>query len=483
MKQSQSQKIQAWLDAKLADMRQGGRLPTERELADLFNVSKATIARVLVDYEKRGKLFRVVGKGTFAGLPGDAPELIGGKKNSAETVCDYLVDLIASGKVKRGELLPSPKYLYRHFQVAPKTVTIAFQMLEKMKIARKVGRNMMAGFESFVPVDEKGRDIYLFAAKEKDFELIFGGDYLAEAYKKMERELVLNNAVMHFCETEELTELYRQWKKTKRYPHGILFSRLWQGAGGVMPFAIDRVIADKSFPRPRILTDAIWADLKILRRWGESIHRGHIATILARNCINYLAEKKHNNAFFFFEEASSLWDQVSASWVIVRLRAEIGGVKKGLSAKFIVRPKNSQTTFASFFSLGRLKDEMQRRLNKHTPIPLAQFKKDVMFASGDNKKLLAKSNADVWVFSRAARAAEALEYARQRGTRVPEDIAVLSLQDEPKYHRLGISYLGPDLERIGYLMAHSLLGDMPILHSSKGFIEAFGILYKRNTTR
>jgi GntR family transcriptional regulator len=59
--------VQEILDEKisLGQWEEGFQLPTEKELARLFNVSTITVKRAVQELVKQGKLYRVRGKGTF----------------------------------------------------------------------------------------------------------------------------------------------------------------------------------------------------------------------------------------------------------------------------------------------------------------------------------------------------------------------------------------------------------------------------------
>jgi DNA-binding FadR family transcriptional regulator len=56
---------------KSGALRPDGKLPTERELAERFDVGRRHIRMALNDLEQDGLVWRRQGKGTFAGLPGD----------------------------------------------------------------------------------------------------------------------------------------------------------------------------------------------------------------------------------------------------------------------------------------------------------------------------------------------------------------------------------------------------------------------------
>ena len=57
--------LRAWLAQR--DFSDNGRLPPERELIDILGVSRSDLRKALAALEKKGELWRHVGKGTFIG--------------------------------------------------------------------------------------------------------------------------------------------------------------------------------------------------------------------------------------------------------------------------------------------------------------------------------------------------------------------------------------------------------------------------------
>lgn len=57
--------LRVWLAQR--ELPPGGRLPPERELADMLGVSRGDLRKALADLEKKGEVWRHVGKGTFTG--------------------------------------------------------------------------------------------------------------------------------------------------------------------------------------------------------------------------------------------------------------------------------------------------------------------------------------------------------------------------------------------------------------------------------
>jgi hypothetical protein len=61
------------------------------------------------------------------------------------------------------------------------------------------------------------------------------------------------------------------------------------------------------------------------------------------------------------------------------------------------------------------------------------------------------------------------------------DIAVVGLSNDPRLLHRNITCCVPDWERLGYLLAHAAMGDMPVAHSSQGFVRAAALTLERAT--
>ncbi|MFT6676027.1 MAG: GntR family transcriptional repressor for pyruvate dehydrogenase complex [Sulfitobacter sp.] len=75
---------------KSGDLGTGGKLPTERALAERFNVGRRYVRQALDALEAEGLVWRKQGKGTFAGQPldpmGDLAAKIAGETNALEVM-------------------------------------------------------------------------------------------------------------------------------------------------------------------------------------------------------------------------------------------------------------------------------------------------------------------------------------------------------------------------------------------------------------
>src|SRR5579885_2386057 len=59
------QLVRSWIDT--AKLKEGDRLPTERALADQFNLNRNLVRRAFLQLDRMGLINRHVGRGTFVG--------------------------------------------------------------------------------------------------------------------------------------------------------------------------------------------------------------------------------------------------------------------------------------------------------------------------------------------------------------------------------------------------------------------------------
>jgi DNA-binding LacI/PurR family transcriptional regulator len=82
----------------------------------------------------------------------------------------------------------------------------------------------------------------------------------------------------------------------------------------------------------------------------------------------------------------------------------------------------------------------------------------------------------------SAWAAEAIGWAKRMRINNPSRLSILSLENNPDFATLNLSYVDMQIERIGYLMAHAIIGDIPIERTTKGFVRVGARVVERVTT-
>ncbi|MBD3239621.1 MAG: GntR family transcriptional regulator [Chitinivibrionales bacterium] len=474
--------LERWLESAIRDLPPGSRLPSERELARSFGLAKATVERVVRRFRERGAVVRYVGKGTFTAgkVVAHAPVPAG---TTADSIESALAELVSSGAVRTGDALPSVKELCVRFGVSRASVRTACDRLVSRRLAVKLGRGYFAG-PSFERVlgSARGGDYHLFMRGEPDFSRIYRHDFLAPAYCAMERVLLSYGATMHYHSIEALDGLVRSWILRKQRPAGVLLACVEGGVIEQVAPAMGKLVGDRRRAHVRVLTDVRTGNFSTVRSFGEVVSRGHINTIAARTVAGLLNERRFEQVHFFFDARQAMWDYSGPAWPIIKLRAELGALTRMPGISFAV-VGNEDLSFDALFNLPRAVGVIEQRLGKHRKVGVETLRREVVFASSLSPLLRRCTEADLWVFSSAMQAAEALGVAVDRGKRVPSDLSILCLEDDPYYYHLGLSYCGPDFDRIGYLMAHCLIGDIPVARSGQGLMSASAVLVDKQTTR
>jgi DNA-binding LacI/PurR family transcriptional regulator/DNA-binding transcriptional regulator YhcF (GntR family) len=122
----------------------GGRLEPVKLLAREMGVSKGTLQKALDSLRAEGKLQSYRGKGTFWGAAdaGQSPRAPG---RSLETVSGILRTRIQEGTYRSGQPLPKVGHLASQERVSPDTVCAALKVLESESLIWKQGKSWVAG--------------------------------------------------------------------------------------------------------------------------------------------------------------------------------------------------------------------------------------------------------------------------------------------------------------------------------------------------
>lgn len=471
----------SWVETQVRTQPPGTRLPADRALARQFGLSKATVGKALRRLCDQGRLVRQVGRGTYTPSAG-TPEPVPATPSSSESLEAVLSELVTGGSVRVGAPLPSAKELCFQFGVSRRSVRHAYERLVSRRLAVRVGRGYYAGpdFESVLGA-ARGADVHFFMKDEPDFGHIHRHDYLATAYQAMERVLYSYRARLHYRSLQELASVRSRWQTSGRIPLGLVFVRT-EGSDMKPVLPLLQRGRRGHAPTPRVLTDVRTGDFAEIGRVGEIVSRGHINTLAARAVARYAVERRFASVSFFFEANRWMWDYPQPDWPIVKSLAEMSAHARPPRCRFAVLDPRGSMHFESLFRVPRATPAILQRLRKHKAMSIEDLRGAVVFGSDEEGLLRRERGVGLWVFGSAARASAGLEYARSVGLRVPEEVSVISLEDDPRYFHHGISYCGPDFDRLGYLMAHTLLGDIPAPHSRLGLLDAPGRIIHRETT-
>lgn len=492
MGQKPSEALVTWLEEHCRALGPGQRLPTNRELAATFGISQRTVIRKLEELSKRGLLVRIQGRGTFTpertGAPPKAPRT---PRSSTQTLVDVIHRSIRRGELSKGQPLPQVKYTCLKFRLSPATVAAAYRQLEEMGLVVKIGKSYWVGsFDSLIHT-KPHKDVYLFKYRSLDFRDVYTDPILGRAYRTMEKELSAAGFLLRFETTDNLPKLIDAFLQSRRIPYGFVFFNMAPDQFNSVHPRLDRFLRQlkrMTQARPSVLLDLKQGSiLSPLPRGIQVFSRGHISTSAAQAVARHLTEAGHQAALFFVDDGRRIW-AIPPRAAFIKIWAEAGEAELESGLRVMVKTPLSVGEFAATLDRTIQHSSIKTLLDKYGPATMAPAEHDLLTTVSVNSATLDRHadailSHDIWLFSHGDMAAEAFEWCRRRGVRIPHDISILSLENDPECYHLGISYCDPDLERTGYAMARTITAPPPTERTSKGFLRTHARLVQRLTTR
>ncbi len=501
MARPRSEKVVAWLEQFLAVSGEGNRLPTDTQLARGLGVSVRTVSSVMASYRSRGLIERTPGSGTcVAGRTRPARPAIPAPRSSAQNLAAQLESLISSGGLRRGQALPQTKYTGLQFRVSQQTVAAAYRELAARGLVSRVGRSYWVGSGPSLLHDRKDATVVVVKYRSDDFTDVFSTDMYAPAYRACESELVSAGYRLDYCSSGDLPRFLVQARTTGLA--GLLFVSM------SIPEALSVLEANRQLlgrlkeRGARFLIDCRWKntpeerDLSLQRafdRYRENramwvMQRGHLYTSVARALAHHLVESGHRRVTVFLDEQQYRpfdWTFIT----VIRIRTELQRLDDTCRFRLVISPANAaldtreylerHTGTQAYFGT---QSEARLNLSKYGGVnPRVLFSEctvttDLASAYGR------PTNGDAWVFVHDNEADRALEWCRANRLRVPRDVSIVGLQNDPRHYHRGISACCPDWRTTGYLMAHAIIGDVPVARTAKGYLGTSAAILQRRTT-
>ncbi|MBD3319933.1 MAG: hypothetical protein GF350_02440 [Chitinivibrionales bacterium] len=155
--------------------------------------------------------------------------------------------------------------------------------------------------------------------------------------------------------------------------------------------------------------------------------------------------------------------------------------------KLFIKPSKKGVTrkscFERFENFGNFQRDVKLFLYKYKYTSFEDAKKHIKFTDDFSKVFEDSLNARIWMFTENRQAVIAQQWAIQRGIAISKLLSIISLENNPAFYHMCITSCIPDWDKIGYVMAHAVIGDIPIKKTSKGFIRANVKTIERLTTR
>jgi DNA-binding transcriptional regulator YhcF (GntR family) len=480
-----------WLTESLDTLACGTMLPSDSELASTWNLSRTTVRRTLAAYARKGRVTRLKGKGTVVGTPGVPPVLTPGncKVDAINSLTDHLLKAIRTGELKCGDPLPSYKNICMNFQISPASVAASFRRLCERGLVIHTGKYFRVGGFLEIARNNNNGEVVFFYEKGIDLGALFTIHEAALSLNKMENELLRNGCRIIFDRYENLEIHLHRWSSKGCYPRGLIFSgndfgiisrnRYDEIAPSLRQFAKS---AGTSCPGMLMLT----RNYRPSEPFVHCISLSHAVTMTRRRLASFLFRKGITRISLFLRERTS---DPHALTDLLRFVPEFDRIDSSFSYRFVICPLDRHPSAAEF--LKRCQEiyepgHFDSRLSKYRPITLSSLEGAFLIVKSFEKAfegvLREEAAPGAWVFYEDSDAVAALDWCGMKGVKVPRNLSIIGLENNRLHVHRGITSCVRDWETIGYLMAHAILGDIPLMTTSKGYIQHDALLLERATT-
>lgn len=483
-KQLPSQRLKDWLDRRLGELRPGDRLPTDRQLATGWGLSVRTVVEIMQDLARRGAVVRIRGKGTFVPRLAEsgADDHIAPPRTSVQNVVDFFDRAMCSGELREGEALPPVKYVAHRFKVAPSTVIRAYRTLQQRGMAVKVGKTYWHGtFDSLVREPSK-REVFAFVDRANDWQRVFGTNTYGLVYRRLDNILYRHGYLVRCEDVSGFNKRVGQWVRDRRLPYGLVFAAMDGRKLERVREGIEMLRRERGGVDLPVVMDWAGGDFARIPKGVHTVYR--IGATGIAGLARYLVGRNRTTATFFVD-AECLRENNFRFWIMwdfLALRPELRRLCPSFRWRIVVlapdRPAGRRESFLQSFPLSAV----ERVLSKYEPTTFESVRDDIVFVKDGGSVFSRFDDADIWVFQKDRHAAAALQWAESHRKRIPRDKALLSLDDDQRYYHLGLSRYEIDWEGIGYMMAHAIVGDLPMEKTDEGFIRVRSRIVEKLTT-
>ena len=479
-----------WIEKVLDDPSSAERLPTIHQLSRQFGISPSSVRRVLKPYIADNRLVTIRRRGTFiraraghAYTPAGQPAA-----TSARSVADAVTDDIAAGRLKHGDPLPPLKVVCSQFKTAHRNVTRAYRLLEQKGLVRKVGRSYWVGGMKSIRGYGRRKSIPCFNFSEGDPSDMSLNNEIGNAYERLEAELNHHGLNLRFEAPERVDLFLRPDAFAKSDCAGVIISGLVEDRfRALLPLVKALGPTPARRGKPILLCGAIPQRNVTLPRVSRGIHyfcHGTIITNIVRASAEYSFTHGFRDIVLLFQETENNLFDIR---FYLRFISESLARNPGTRIRFLIQPlygdRSPEQVFKRTPSYRGLKSFIYHEvlLSKYSPFTMDDLYK--MITLGDTMDdLLSHAPRGSLLLSRdISTALTAARWCAAHRIPLPSGAAVLCLDDDPSLRRHGIASCVPDWNTIGYLMAHALIGDIPIQTSRHGFLRTPALLLQRGS--
>ncbi len=472
-----------WVEHLLATSEPGTRLPPHTQMARTWKLAPATVRVLLRPYQEKGGIVSVPGRGTCVGpLPVPDPDSAPSPAaaSSVQSVADALGRMLSTGELRRGDALPPVKLVCTQHRVTPATVSRAYRQLAAQGRVVRVGKRYWVGGLDTSALAHANRFVHVFHHGRATAEEFLSALHYAPAIAEFEAELQQLHIRLVFEPAAQMSNRLARWRAAHEGPVGIVVasedSEFLEDAGR----ELERFLSSRLLHRPR----ALLAGVRTQRRSRSLLHftHGHIPTIKARTVVQAAEEHRHVQLDVILHNPRP---KASAVRDAFRLLGERDAGGMSMPVRYVVTRNEHVDTPDSLVRLLRASwadDYLLSITARHGEKGLCSLAERVEVVDSLEEWYARSRPGSLWYFLDDRRAVEALRWCRDNARPVPSHAAILCEHDSPLCHQHGVSACVTDWRTIGYLLAHALVGDIPVARTTKGYIRTNVRIFDRLTT-
>lgn len=481
-----SERFSQWVEKVIAEPGAGDCLPTIDELTQRFGLSRTWVKQKLKPYIANGLLTTIRGSGTFvtSRMPRSPEPIRLPTRTSPHSIADALVNDIATGSLKHGNPLPAVKLLCRQFKTGHGTVTRAYRILQEKGLARKVGRKFWVGGMQSLRSFGARKSIVCFNFSEGDPSDLTAGNELGRAYQAMEHELHTHRLNLQFEDCAQLDLFLRPGALAKSDCAGIVISGLTEERFVTLCPRLQALAPAAARLGKRVLLCGAHRKKKRIPKGMHYFAHGTIVTNVVRTAAQSCFVKGFQDIVLLFRERE---DNLKDNRFLIRFISESLMRNPKARITYLIQPHRPGQTPESIFTrtpafkkAGTF-EYMEGLLSKYEPRTMDDMYRMVKLGDNFDELLAGAPRKAVWLTKEASTAREASNWCDSHRVSVPSEAALLCFDDDLSMCHRGIASCVPDWNTIGYIMAHALIGDIPLEKSRKGFLRTPAVLFERRT--
>lgn len=474
-----TQNLLNWLKKSIGEAEAGTALPTDQTLAREWQLSERTVQRLMKTLAQKNLVVRIRGKGTFTPYEiSDSKVLPVLKKvSSAQTLASQIQKMIQAGLLKLSDQLPQIKYQCMHYGLSSHTVTNAYKLLEQHAFAHRIGRTWFVG--PGLSPDVSGRQqktVFMTVPDSVAFAQPFSSGNMAKALQKMELELLNFGYRLQMLRLTDFINSCETLAKKNSLPHGIFFYSF--PAENLSTF-------DQTYLPLRAATGqhcSLVIDLCSYKKNFESsftiefLEHGNLNTSRARSIAEFTVISTYETKALLID--ADIIDQKSSEpW------GKIQGLQKIMGELVSLNPNQNLIQVI----VGKLNPVVQKKIEnwftdnssgyglylkeKYGETTSKIFQRKPVFLPDVNKDILSSMGTRPLMLCSSARLAVSLfDNLLESGIKAGKNFGIISLENHADLINRQISCCAIDYDLIGYLLAHALIGDIPLKHTRNGYI-------------